>query len=684
MKVGIVTVAWRLTASSTNEDRNAHRAGLSPWRSPSRRLSSVRHLSPADPSLCAFGADSLARAAAATPSFSFGAQQQQQPQQQQQQQPAQGSSLFGAQPSATPATTAGSSLFGGAAQPATSGASSLFGGQQQQQQGSNEPAAKKTFFGASSAAPASSTQLGASSSMPSLFGAGQQQQQQQPQQTGGGLFGGASTSTPAPTGGLFGSTSQPQQQQQQQSGGGLFGASQPQQQAGGLFGSSTTSQPAQTGGLFGNASTSTPAQTGGLFGSTPATTTGGSLFGQQQPSTGLFGGTAFGAQQQSQQQQQQQQKPAGFGSSFGLGTSQNAAQMSLFGPKPVQPLGASSAQQPASAPVLYSSQLAASQAPSKAPPPALGASTTAPGQPIEARMQAIANAWDTANPSTCALQTYFYNIVEPPLAPSQFVKPPAADEAKWLKAQRENPEPSRCVTVASPHTWADTAHRLTPAIAIGFDAVRRRVDQQEAVSAAHAAKLREMREHIDTLRTAHALDASVRLERAYATQRKLAQRLARLVARSTLIRVGRNAPMTEQDEQLRRAAEHVRERANENEAQLNELWAAVARLRAQSEHSRAVNAESAGVEWAVSDEEAFKQILQVRSLRALAFLSRALTLVPADLGVAAGRTGPPCANTRWRGQGCASHERGFRDQVGVLRRLNRVSVETGCCNLIVV
>jgi nuclear pore complex protein Nup98-Nup96 len=115
------------------------------------------------------------------------------------------------------------------------------------------------------------------------FSFGQQNQPQQSQT--GGAFGafGANNQPQQKPGGLFGGGAS--------TGGGLFGGQQPQQQqtGGGLFGSNASTQQ-QGGGLFG----SKPATTGGLFGNSTNSGTGG-LFSnqqqqQQQPQTGgLFG-----------------------------------------------------------------------------------------------------------------------------------------------------------------------------------------------------------------------------------------------------------------------------------------------------------------------------------------------------------------------------------------------------------
>lgn len=185
-----------------------------------------------------------------------------------------------------------------------------------------------------------------------------------------------------------------------------------------------------SGGLFGAASAA-PAS-GGLFGAGAAPASGG-LFGA---SAAPASGGLFGQQPQVQAQQQQPAAPAAAPSLFGQ--SQSAASLSLFGSKPASTslFGASSTAPPPAAP---------------APVPKLGDPLPpSPNEPsIESRLQALKDAWDPQNPK-CRFQAYFYNELPAGHAREMYARPaPGADEARWERARRENPEPERCVPSVS-------------------------------------------------------------------------------------------------------------------------------------------------------------------------------------------------------------------------------------------
>ncbi|EON66844.1 hypothetical protein W97_06246 [Coniosporium apollinis CBS 100218] len=270
----------------------------------------------------------------------------------------QSGSLFGT--SGTTGFGSGTGGFGTGTTGTTGGG--LFGQQQNASQIQNKPAfggfgsgttggfgSGTSTFGQNTTTSAGGGLFGSTTATASPFG-GQQQQ----------------TATSNPFGSSFGQTNQNQQQgqtgglfgggfgatntQQQQKPVGLFGGPASTTTGTSLFGQQNNTQQPQSGGLFGNANTQ---QSGGLFGSKPATT-GTSLFGNAPASTsntggGLFGGLNTGQNQQTQgsnlfgQTQQQQNKPSLFGSSAttstntggglfaGLGQNNTAAQPSLFG-----------------------------------------------------------------------------------------------------------------------------------------------------------------------------------------------------------------------------------------------------------------------------------------------------------------------------------------------------------------
>ncbi|KAJ7766387.1 nucleoporin complex subunit 54-domain-containing protein [Mycena maculata] len=511
---------------------------------------------------------------------------------------------------------------------------SIFSAQQPQQQntslfgGNNQPQQQQQsggIFGAS--------QNNAQPATTSIFGQPNPQQQQPTQSlfsggnTGGGLFGnnaqGASgglfggqqqQQQTQPTGGLFGNTQQnqpsgsnifgnPQQQQQQQQQG-----AQPQANAGGLFGSNTG------GGLFG----AKPA--GGIAGaptlpSLNTNTTGGSS---------LFGGSTLG-QQPTQQQQQgassffsqptqnqnQQQRPPLFGGApsttniFGASTNNNNGK-STFGSSLGLGLGlGQQGQQQQNPNPLGASTLTAStlRTPASGPQQQVDAQTQFAR--LTARIEGITAAWNAASPQ-CQFQYYFYNRVDPNQVGLYGRPPNATNEVLWTKAVRENPDPS-C---------------LVPAIAVGFDDLRQRVDAQGQQAAAHQERLKDLKTRLATLSSTQHQN-SARLARVAALQTQLTHRLLALAAHlHLLVPALRSSGLRAEEEDLRGWLEELREEVGVRgsgggsggggggrmRGKLGELWALVGALGAAREGNNA-----SGGEWKVVDEEGLARIAQILS-----------------------------------------------------------------------
>ncbi|KAJ7506981.1 nucleoporin complex subunit 54-domain-containing protein [Mycena galericulata] len=532
------------------------------------------------------------------------------------------------------------SLFG-SQQPQQQNAPSLFGGgQQQQQQGGifgtsqNAQPTTTSIFGQ----PNANTQQPASS----IFGGGANATPNT--NTGGGLFGGNNNAT-GTSSGLFGGQ---QQQQQTQPTGGLFGNSQANQPTGGLFGNSQGNQP--TGGLFGNSQANqqsgssifgntqqqqqggqTQPNAGGLFGSN----TGGGLFGAKpaggiagaptlpslttNPSGGssLFGGSTNTLGQQPTQQgassffsqpapnNTNQQRPglfggastsnifgasnnnanankSGFGSSFGMGLGQQPGQQQQ------NPLGAST---------LTTSSLR---------PPAAGAGGPAQQQAdaqtqfarLTARIEGITAAWNAASPQ-CQFQYFFYNRVDPNQVGLYGRPPNATNEALWTKAVRENPDPT-C---------------LVPAIAVGFDDLRQRVDAQGQQATAHQDRLKELKTRLETLSSTQHQN-SARIARLASSQTQLMHRLLALAAHlHLLVPTLRSSGIRVEEEELRGWLEELREEIGTRgsggggrmRGKLGELWALVGALGAAREGAH----QTQGGEWKVVDEEGLGRIAQI-------------------------------------------------------------------------
>ncbi|OCF45841.1 hypothetical protein I317_00329 [Kwoniella heveanensis CBS 569] len=407
----------------------------------------------------------------------------------------------------------GGSLFGSAPQNPANPSTSLFGSTTNQQ---SQPAASSSgLFGSTTGQPAGTTTGGGG-----LFGStvGQGQQQQGQAQPSGGLFG-STTQAGQTGGGLFGQ----QQQQQpagQASGGGLFGSS-TQNTAGGsgLFGQQNAAKPAGSG-LFGSTTTQPAAGGSGLFGaSATQPSTGGGLFGStnpqqnqaqqpQQAGSSLFGG-GFG-------QQSQAAKPAGslFGN-FGASTSQpQQLQQQQPQQQPNSLFGSTNAG--------FGQQSMNNNNAMMGSTMGVGASTSVIPNPfgvkqevdIETRIKMVQNAWDTNSPD-CRFKYFFYNVVEEGTT-GRYGRPAGAnDDAKWVKALRDNPDPN-C---------------MVPVLATGWADVKKRQQAQENLASVHQQRIKELTQALSHTRQT-SLSASIRLANLQAQQTQLLHRLIHLVAQT--------------------------------------------------------------------------------------------------------------------------------------------------------
>ncbi|QRW26075.1 nucleoporin nup44 [Rhizoctonia solani] len=355
---------------------------------------------------------------------------------------------------------------------------------------------------------------------------------------GGGLFGNTNTTTAGTgtTGGLFGNNTT------------TATASAPA--TGGLFGAANTNTTGTTGGgLFGNTNPAAAAPaSGGLFASTttaPTAATGGGLFGNttttQQPSGGLFGSTTTA--------------PTSGG---------------LFGAKPAAP---SLFGQPAANPLAQSTLSASTLGPPPAQPAKNNLQVSVFGTPgsggltLEQRIEAIFQAWSPASPD-CRFQYYFYNLVENPQAYGRPAN--ATNEALWKRAISENPNPER----------------LVPALAIGFDDLKKRTLSQQQENQSHMAALAQLRTRLAAVTAKH---DTTRLARLAQTHTELSRRVRALARQLHML-----IPA------VRRSALTPRKRSEEKVVGVGGRgWA------------RGKEAAGGRVEWAVVDEEGLASIAQI-------------------------------------------------------------------------
>ncbi|KAJ6625228.1 nucleoporin complex subunit 54-domain-containing protein [Mycena sp. CBHHK59/15] len=508
------------------------------------------------------------------------------------------------------------SLFGQPAQQQQQPISNIFGGGNNQQQ-QQQPTGGLFGTNQTSTQPATTSIFGQPNNAqqtPSLFG-----NTSTNANTGGGLFGGTNNANAnqGTSGGLFGG----QQQQQSQAGGGLFGNTQQNQPAAGssIFGNQQQPQGQSNtgGGLFGS---NTAGGSGGLFGTRQA---GGIAGGPTLPSlntnpsggSSLFGGSTNTLGQQPSQQQgssfftqpaqnqnQNQQRPGLFtGTStnniFGASNTNtnNNNNRSAFGGSLGLGLGLGGQQQgqqqqqqiPLGASTLSTSTL-------RAPVPVAGGSAQQQADAqtqfarLSARIEGIAAAWNSSSPQ-CQFQYYFYNRVDPNQVGLYGRPPNATNDALWARAVRENPDPT-C---------------LVPAIAIGFDDLRQRVDAQGQQAAAHQERLKELKTRLETLSSTQHQN-SARIARFASLQTQLTHRLLALAAHLHLLVPSlRSSGIRVEEEELRGWLEELRE-----DIGLGELWALVGTLGAAREGA---HGHAPGGEWKVVDEDGLARIAQILS-----------------------------------------------------------------------
>jgi nuclear pore complex protein Nup54 len=377
-------------------------------------------------------------------------------------------SAFGAQPAAAPATTG----FG-TSQPATG-----FGTQPTTGFGGfgATSTATSTPFGGTSTAP---TGFGAATTTPSSTGFSFGAASTAPTSTPSfGGFGAASTApTSAPSFGGFGTTSTAPTSTPAFGGFGATSTAPTSTPSFGGFGATTTSAPASTG-LFGAPATSSAGGFGG-FGNAAAakpsfnlgtTTTGGSLFGAKPATTSLFGNTAttgFGQPQNSEALNKQR----------GLQVYQILSQIEQEERAKSTPSITSEDYKPDN--VWHSLAL-------------------------------LKSWWDPKSPH-CRFKHYFYNVVAPNEV-QLYQKPVDHDQKAWDKAQEMNPDRTKMV----------------PALAIGFDDVQKRMDEQHKLSEAHSAKLAELETILKDIQKKSQLDTAVKLEDYKRRHMQTAQRVIKV------------------------------------------------------------------------------------------------------------------------------------------------------------
>lgn len=474
--------------------------------------------------------------------------------------------MFGAA-TQQPAASTGFGGFGQAAPttPATSTAAGGFGGFGQQTPATST--ATTGGFGGFSQTPATSTaattgfggfgQTPAATSTP--FG-------QAPTATSAPLFGQAPTATSTPFGQAPTATSTP------------FGATATPAATSTPFGQQpATSSSFSFGGLSSAPATSTATTGFGGFGNTTATSAAGG-------SGGLFGANTAGAAKPSFSLS----TPSLFGANKPAATTTTGfggfgQQSSLLGG------GANATQQRDQQ--IYQLLVQADQEARKAAVPSITSDDYKPDNVWQA-LALLKSWWDPTSPN-CRFKHYFYNVVNPQEVPL-YVKPADHDKAAWDAAQAANPDPTT----------------LVPALAIGFDDVQKRLDQQHRLSEAHSAKLKEIQDILKKIQSKDMVETATKLAEYKRKHMEAAQRVIKFLKYTQVLR-NKGLSITPDEEAMRARFENIHDQLQRSEqfhGKLSQLWA---QLQLIKESGRKYGKTSGVDEWDSVSENDMRGITKI-------------------------------------------------------------------------
>ncbi|KAI8891042.1 hypothetical protein K501DRAFT_205642 [Backusella circina FSU 941] len=165
--------------------------------------------------------------------------------------------------------------------------------------------------------------------------------------------------------------------------------------------------------------------------------------------------------------------------------------------------------------------------------------------------------WDLKSPD-CAFRHYFYNVV-PAKDVHLYQKPADHDPRAWEEAQKANPDPTIMV----------------PALAIGFEDVMKRIDQQERLSNAHNSKLQEIEDKLKTLQVKDQLATAKKLAEYKKRHMELTQRALKFVKLVQLLR-HKGYSITPDEEVMRTRYENIQDQLQRSEqfhGKLTQMWA---------------------------------------------------------------------------------------------------------------
>ncbi|ORX88786.1 hypothetical protein K493DRAFT_74561 [Basidiobolus meristosporus CBS 931.73] len=214
-------------------------------------------------------------------------------------------------------------------------------------------------------------------------------------------------------------------------------------------------------------------------------------------------------------------------------------------------------------------------------------------RPVPTTWETVAlmkESWDPQSPM-CLFKHYFYNLVHPSEV-HLYQRPANQDETLWNEAQKANPNP-KC---------------MVPVLAVGFDDIKKRTEQQEMQALAHKAKLEEIADKIKKLQEKHSLDTLVKMKEYKRRHMDLAHRVLQLMKQVQVLR-NKGYSIRPEEEALKTRLENLHlelRKPSQYRSRLHELWSQVQMLK----NTRRSNSKG-NWEFEVSDEEQLANIEKV-------------------------------------------------------------------------
>lgn len=169
----------------------------------------------------------------------------------------------------------------------------------------------------------------------------------------------------------------------------------------------------------------------------------------------------------------------------------------------------------------------------------------------------IKNSWDPTHPN-CQFKHFFYNFVHPDDV-NKYGPPPNVDAYEWNQALMECPD-REC---------------MVPALAVGFDDLKKRMESQNDMTEMQRIKLEEIEVKMNQIMQFHMLQTANKVREFKRRHIQLAQRVLTLMKRVQILR-NRGVPLRADEEVLRvrleNALEQLRNPAHFR-GKITELWA---------------------------------------------------------------------------------------------------------------